>query len=146
MHAPPGPTPLRLFLDSNILVSAAAYAGRERALLAHTEAGHVVAITTQHVLAEAVRVLTAKFGFSRERVDRFLTSVPFEVCRPPALRLIRQALALLRDPDDAPILAAAWEAGADALVTGDKDFLEAETDLRLRVLRTAEALELLGEG
>ncbi len=48
---------------------------------------------------------------------------------------------MLRDPTDAPVLAAALKADVDALVTGDKDLHELEGSVPLRVLRTGDAIE-----
>ena len=45
---------------------------------------------------------------------------------------------LPRDPKDAPFLAAALAAGADLLVTGDKDLLEAKNIVATRIVTVAE--------
>lgn len=54
--------------------------------------------------------------------------------------------AVLRDPDDDYLLALAREAGAEAIVTGDKDLLEHAGELEVQVLSAREACELLGLG
>jgi uncharacterized protein len=46
----------------------------------------------------------------------------------------------LRDPDDAPVVAAAVRGRADAIVTGDRDLLD---DAELRVRLSDEGVELL---
>ncbi len=43
-----------------------------------------------------------------------------------------------RDPKDAPFLAAALAAGADYLITGDRDLLDARDSLPCRVVTVAE--------
>lgn len=50
----------------------------------------------------------------------------------------------LRDPKDLKILAAAVGAGADAIVTGDKDLLVLETFQGIPIIRVEGALRRLG--
>lgn len=52
-----------------------------------------------------------------------------------------EAEAQLRDPKDRPILRAALDAGADLLLTGDKDFLESAIK-DPRIISVAAFLEL----
>lgn len=52
--------------------------------------------------------------------------------------------ALLRDAADDYLLTLAREAGAEAIVTGDKDLLDHAGELESRVLSAREACELLG--
>ena len=75
-------------------------------------------ITSEHVLAETEDVLLHRFG------------VPAEVVAEILALLRRQEIAALpaslpdiavRDPDDLAVVAAAIQAHADFLVTGDKD-------------------------
>lgn len=49
----------------------------------------------------------------------------------------------LRDPMDAPLVAAALVAGTDGLVTGDKDLLDVGRIGTIIVLRTRQLLDLL---
>jgi putative PIN family toxin of toxin-antitoxin system len=137
---------LKLFLDANVLVSGVLFDGPERRLLAAAESRSYEAVTSADVLAEVERAIVTKLRRPPELLAGVLDGVGLEVCVAASDEAVRKAARSLRDPKDAAVLAAAWAAGADALVTGDKDFLEAEHDLRLRVLRTSEALDLLREG
>ena len=52
--------------------------------------------------------------------------------------------AILRDPEDDYLVALAREAGAEAIVSGDKHLLDHAGDLEPKVLSAREACELLG--
>ena len=86
-------------------------------LIREVLASHTL-ITSEHVLAETEDVLLHRFG------------VPAEVVAEILALLRRQEIAALpaslpdiavRDPDDLAVVAAAIQAHADFLVTGDKD-------------------------
>jgi putative PIN family toxin of toxin-antitoxin system len=107
---------VRVFLDTNVLVSAHATRGLCRDVLRLVLAEHTL-LTGEVVLAELERVLTSKFR------------MPPDVVRDEVVDPLRDhhvgprpqttgALAV-RDPDDAWVLASAIAAHADVLVTGD---------------------------
>ena len=57
-------------------------------------------------------------------LDRFIAVALMTLEMVPVSSEEQDSEAQIRDADDRPILRAAIEAGADILVTGDKDFLE----------------------
>jgi predicted nucleic acid-binding protein len=73
------------------------------------------------VLKELNRVLRFKFGVGQELIDDFIWLLQQDtvLAEPAELPRIN-----LRDKDDLPILAAAIAAGAEVLVTGDKELLD----------------------
>ena len=52
--------------------------------------------------------------------------------------------AILRDPEDDYLVALAREAGAEVIVTGDRDLLDHAGELEPRAINPREACELLG--
>lgn len=73
------------------------------------------------VLKELINVLRFKFGVGQELIDDFIwllqqDTVFAEPAKLPSVEL--------RDKDDLPVLAAAIAAGAEVLVTGDKELLD----------------------
>lgn len=134
---------LRLFLDANIVASGLLFRGPESEILLAAERGAFTAVTTTYVLDQVRRVLIAKFGPLEADVISALRALPVEVVDPPTVSEIEDARALLRDPSDAPVLAAAWAAASDGLVTGDLDLHAVGRDAGIPILRAAGALRLL---
>lgn len=111
---------MRVFLDTNVLVSAEATRGLcadiVRAILAEHEL-----VLGEGVLAELRRVLTEKIRVPAQTVDEL------EVFLRRAARAVRDAPTLdveIRDAADAAVLAEAVTGEADVFVTGDADLLE----------------------
>ena len=136
---------LRLFVDANVIVSAVLTGGPARSLLFAAEQDRLETITSGYVLAEVENAIVTKLRRPAEVLSGALARMRLVVCKEASDRAVAQAHQLVRDPKDAAVLAAAWGASVDALVTGDKDLLEATADLRIRVLRTTEALALLSD-
>jgi predicted nucleic acid-binding protein len=105
----------RLFLDANVLLSAA-WSGRSgivRALWDYTRAERV---TSAYAVEEARRNLET--SAQRSRLNLLLEKVEIMSEAVPTGRTMEWNL----DPKDIPILAAAIEARATHLITGDQDF------------------------
>jgi putative PIN family toxin of toxin-antitoxin system len=110
---------VRVFLDTNVLASAFGTRGLCADLVRVVFAEHEL-VTSETVLSELRNTLRAKFGVPEtviEEVLALLSTGPVQPTPQPPLPVA------VRDPDDRLILAAALEAGADVLVTGDKDLL-----------------------
>lgn len=136
---------MRLFLDANILFSAAhSSEGGARELIRLFEAGHCELMTSQHAIFEAQRNLTLKSPSGAEALNQILKTVHrFPDAGP---RLVAWAMSLGLLENDAPILAAAAAAEADLLVTGDRKHfghLHGTTVGRVRVATLVEALEMV---
>jgi len=109
---------VRLFLDANVLFSAARNPeGRAAAMLALAERGLCELLTSPHAVEEARRNLNLKHPDRAARLDQMLRAVV--IGREASPQGVAWALAQVLPPKDAPILAAAVDAQADLLVTGD---------------------------
>jgi uncharacterized protein len=110
---------VRIFLDTNVLVSALTARGLSADLVRAILTDHEL-LTGEVNLVELRRVLGRRFRASAaqlQAVEAWLrqeTVVP-KPAKPSALPI--------RDPDDGWVLASAVAGGADLLVTGDKDLL-----------------------
>jgi putative PIN family toxin of toxin-antitoxin system len=93
-------------------------------------------IVTPQIMAEYVEVLRRpKFRLSPETLNHWADLV--------AMRTVNigspsAAGASLRDPKDAPFLAATLAGGADYLITGDRDLLAAKGLVPTRIVTVAE--------
>jgi predicted nucleic acid-binding protein len=102
-------------------------------------ASHELFISDQ-VLIELRRVLQSKFGVSQELIDDFIEllerdSIPAQPGQLPRVEL--------KDSDDLTILGAAISAGAEVLVTGDRELLNLNRISDLEVLSPRQFWEKL---
>ena len=138
---------MRLFLDANVLFTAAHNpGGRSAAIFQMARAGACSLVSSPHALEEARRNLRLKYPSATDALERLLTAGSVEP-EPPSKDVawaLEQGLPL----KDAPILAAAAQARCDVLVTGDRTHFGHLYGRRFRgveVLSPADALaRLLG--
>ena len=117
---------MRILIDTNVLISAALSPGGvpyQAYVKAVTYPNHGI-ICEQNV-DEIKRVFNKKFPDKLSALDRFLATALMTLELVPMPTRERDLEVKVRDAADRPILRAAMEAGADILLTGDRDFLEA---------------------
>ncbi len=121
---------MKVFLDTNVLASAAATRGLCADVVRAVFASHEL-LLSEDVLNELKKVLKSKFGVGQRLVDDFIELLKQDavLCRCVSLPKVK-----LQDKDDLPTLGAAISANADVLVTGDKELLN---------LRSVENVEIL---
>jgi putative PIN family toxin of toxin-antitoxin system len=130
---------MKIFLDTNVLASAAATRGLCADVLRLVFASHQLFISEQ-VLKELRTVLKFKFGVSQDLIDDFIwllqqDTVLTEPVHVPSIQL--------QDNEDLSILAAAMAAGAEVLVTGDKELLHLGHIEELEILSPRQFWEKL---
>ena len=129
---PPDDAPLRVVLDTNVVLSLWHYRHpRLLGLLAWLEGRRAALLTREVLLDELARVLRLPdFALGPERRDALLADYRARavcVAAPSdAQRDAAEALPRCRDRDDQPFLALAWEAGAHLLLTRDQRVLAME--------------------
>ncbi|MBR3274185.1 MAG: putative toxin-antitoxin system toxin component, PIN family [Clostridia bacterium] len=117
---------MRILIDTNVLISAALNPGGvpyQAYVKAVTYPNHGI-ICEQNV-DEIKRVFNKKFPDKLSALDRFLATALMTLELVPVPTRERDLEVKVRDAADRPILRAAMDAGADILLTGDRDFLEA---------------------
>lgn len=126
---------MRIFLDTNVLVSGIATRGLCNEVLEGMLHDHVL-VTCEPVLIELERVLLEKLRLPPPVVADFLSLLREHA----ELAKARQAPSVsIADADDVPIVACALGAKVDLFVTGDKALLELETIEGLQVVPPREA-------
>lgn len=116
---------MRILIDTNVLISAALSANGvpyQAYVKAVTYPNHGL-ICEQNV-DEMKRIFNKKFPNRLAALDRFLSVALLTMELVPIPTDEDIAEMKIRDVNDRPILRAAMKAGADILLTGDKDFLE----------------------
>jgi predicted nucleic acid-binding protein len=108
---------MRVFLDANILFSAAKSAGAIRQLVELMQTQGHECVADEYVIAEARRNLEHKFATALPDFDKLVRGItrlasPADFPAP--------SLALLLPEKDRPVLAAAIQHRCQALLTGDK--------------------------
>lgn len=116
---------MKILIDTNVLISAALNP-KSTPFLAYIKAVTYPnrAMICEQNVDELKRIFNKKFPDRIRALDRFLAAalVSLDVVPTPTDEVTSELL--IRDYADRPILRAAIEAGADILLTGDKDFLE----------------------
>lgn len=132
-------TAARVFLDANVIFSAAKSAGAVRELLKRLRAaGHGLCVNA-YVLAEAERNLATKFP---ESLSALASLAQDWDCSPTHLHRMTDLPTGLLPPKDEPVSAAAIQLGCTHLVTGDHTHFGGlyGTSVRLSPAGCAEAL------
>ena len=128
-----------MFLDTNVLASAAATRGLCADVLREVLTSHELLISAQ-VLSELQRVLATKFGAAQDLIDDFILlmrqdTVLAQPGQPPKVKI--------KDQGDLPILSAAISAKAEIFVTGDKEILDIGQIENLTILSPRQFWEKL---
>lgn len=112
----------QVFIDTNVWFSAFyGSANSERLLKAHVW-GHIKAVISRQVLDELVRNVRAKIPQAERPLKTFLEATPPKILREPIT--IPPKLVGLVHPKDAPLVAAAIQAGLHFFVTGNKSHFD----------------------
>ena len=111
---------MKVFLDTNVLASAAATRGLCSDVVRQVLASHQLFISDQ-VLNELETVVRSKFGAGQDLIDDVIWLLQQDsfLAHPGQLPKVK-----LQDKDDLPILGAAIASGAEVFVTGDKELLD----------------------
>jgi len=108
---------MRVFLDANILFSAAKSSGAIRQLIGEIQLCGHECVADEYVIAEARRNLEQKFSSALSDFETLLRGI---TRLPGSPALAASNLSLLLPEKDRPVLAAAIHHRCEVLVTGDK--------------------------
>ena len=125
--------PLKVVLDSNILISAYVFGGKPESVLNLIISKEIKAITSNILIAEFMDVLRKKFKVTEPDILEIQNEIEdlFEIVYPTKI------LNIVKDTDDNRVLEAAVEGKCEFIITGDKDLLELVKYRKIKIL-TAE--------
>ncbi|MCX6809672.1 MAG: putative toxin-antitoxin system toxin component, PIN family [Candidatus Berkelbacteria bacterium] len=129
---------MRVLLDTNILISAVLFGGKPRTILKLVLSGKVIAITSEVLIRELIEVLRLKFNVQNE----VLLMLENLIRQSFILVSSTEAIEILQDEPDNRVLEAAQEGKCDFIVTGDKEFLSLGKFRGIRIIDTANFLDL----
>jgi putative PIN family toxin of toxin-antitoxin system len=136
---------VRAVADTNLIVSAFLWGGTPRKVLDAAETGNLELFTSPALILELGDVLSRpKFA---ERVAKTRFSAAFLLARYTRLAtpIVAEEIdrSVLRDPDDAAVLACALAARAELVVSGDQDLFALRTFREIRIVNATGALAIV---
>lgn len=130
---------MRVFLDTNVIVSAVTTRGLCADVFRTVLADHGL-VTCPKVLQEIKRILQQKFSVPDSLITEYL-----ELIREEAIMAESKELpdVQIKDIDDIQIIGAALSGKADVLVTGDREVQDIKRIKKLRIVSPREFWEEL---
>lgn len=114
---------MKIMLDTNVLISAFVFGGKTgRLLLKLFDSNHKLYVS-EYVDNELKAKLELKWTDKAEKVYNLYHEMDFCFCES-----VNESLGVLRDEKDIPVLSDALYHEVDMILTGDRDFLEANLD------------------
>ncbi len=136
--------PLRVVLDTNVLVSALLFGGRVGILCTMWKVGRIIPLVSKETFAEFRKVLSyPKFKLSQREIRALRNEDILPFVEP--VEITEPCSGICRDPHDDMFLEVAACGGAGYLVTGDQDLLELQSHGTARIVTVAEFLPLAGD-
>jgi len=110
---------VRVLFDTNVWIAAFLTHGTCHELLEQCVGSHHL-LVSEEILQEVQKVLSNKFNFPKDRVEKILFFIERNTEKVEVSSLEDSPC---RDPNDNHLLACAVSGGADGLITGDDDLL-----------------------
>jgi len=132
----------RVVLDTNVLISSLLFRGDVSKLVDLWKKSAFIPVISKETFEELEAVLHyPKFGLSKEERGEMVEEeiLPFfEV-----VEVKQEVKGICRDPADDKFISCAVSAGADFIVTGDKDLMDVKKCRSVKVLSASDFLEML---
>ena len=130
--------PIRIVLDSNLLISSYVFGGKPKSVLQLIITDKVQGVTSQSLISEFLDVLRKKFKVSNADIQSVQNEIQelFEIVYP------KETLHVVRDEDDNRVLEAAIEGNCDCIITGDKDLLDLGKFKNIKILTADQFLSV----
>jgi len=133
--------PLKVVLDTNILVSALLFRGELSRIVELWKNGRLIPLISKATFQELKAVLEyPKFRLTK---DEIRTIVEEEIL--PFFEVVEVAddvSGICNDPDDDKFISCALSASADVVVSGDKHLCELHTYKSVRIIKAADLMKM----
>lgn len=128
--------PVKVLLDTNIIISALGFGGKPREILQLVLDKQIKAITSSILLAELEDVITKKFPLLSTNFERINKQIrkKFKIVKP------KVSLHIIKDEDDNRVLEAAVEGMCDYIITGDNELLELSLFKNIKIVSANQFL------
>jgi putative PIN family toxin of toxin-antitoxin system len=130
---------MKIFLDTNVLVSAFATRGLGSDVLRETLSSHQLVIS-QPLLIELERILEIKIRLPKALIEESLSFIKQIGLMSDAIKGPKLDI---KDKDDIPIIYSALNGGADLFVTSDKEILNLRVVNQMMIVNPRAFWELL---
>lgn len=117
---------MKILLDTNVLISALIFGGRSGRLLSMLFESEHKLYVSEYIDQEFKKKLEDKWPEKADKVYNMYHQMDINFCKST-----ETMLGQLRDAKDIPVLSDAMYHHIDVILTGDKDFLEAELEYPL---------------
>ncbi len=136
-------TPIRVVLDTNVLVSALLFGGRTGMLRDLWKSGRIIPLVSKATFAEFRKVLSyPKFKLTQREIRSILNEEILPFVEPVVIA--EQVSGICRDPHDDMFLDVAAGGGARFIVTGDQDLLALQHYHQTQIVTLAELFSFVG--
>ena len=130
---------MRVFIDTNVLVSAVATRGLCADVLREILVSHQLVVSLP-LIAELKNILRTKIGAPQEIISDFVELLTQDSILPKSTKLTNIAI---KDTDDILILSTALNGNAEMFVTGDKELLGLRKIQSMRIVSPRKFWETL---
>jgi len=137
----------RWMLDTNIIISGLFWAGNESKLLKQAISKKYEAVICEFILQETKRIIEEKFSDIQNKAQPTLEMLINSVTKYPLLsekeiiEFKQKQGEIFTDKSDLIILATAYKANVDAIITGDNHFLNSKVTKLIKIMDTNQALQ-----
>jgi len=134
---------MKIFLDTNVLISAIVFGGKPRKILEAVFRGELKLFLSEYILDELKAVLRRpKFGFPSEVIRTILSELhAIGNIVTPSKRIFE----IEEDPDDNRVIECVVEGSAHYIVSGDTHLLNLKQYQNIKVVSPDEYLVILSD-
>ncbi|PIZ64452.1 MAG: putative toxin-antitoxin system toxin component, PIN family [Candidatus Marinimicrobia bacterium CG_4_10_14_0_2_um_filter_48_9] len=133
---------MRVFLDTNVLVSAVATRGICADIFREVLSTHTL-VTSEALFGEVRRILDQKLKVPQKTVTEFILLLSENSKSTNSAGTSLKISIDIRDQDDVTILNSALDGGAEIFITGDKEILTLHQVQAMRIISPRQFWELI---